>query len=78
MNVGIRDLDKVNVLLYSFKQGCFHVETLDETIVCGLNAYARGSAFQDYIVLAVAADRKQLDELRDELVSKYGRYEPQP
>lgn len=68
-------LDKTWVLLWSFSQGCFHVETLNETVKAGIEAFTERHTFQDFIVLGVAEDRKEIDRLYDELLEKYGRPE---
>lgn len=72
----IRQIDTLHVLLYSFRQGCFHIETLEETMRSGLEAYAHKRTFQDYIVLAVHPDRRVIDAAYSHLISEYGRYEP--
>lgn len=75
IQLGIHDLDKVHLLLWSFSQGCFHYETLADTIESGLEAYAKNLNFQDYIVLAVASDWRTLSVLREQSVATYGRPE---
>lgn len=67
---------KLHVLIHSFSQGCFHFETLDETIESGIMAYAENRSFQDYIVIGVSPNRGDVEKLRDKLVAKYGRYTP--
>lgn len=68
--------NKIHVLLHSFSQGCFHFETLDETIANGIESYAKNQCQQDYIVLAVANSREELNAVRDRIVSAFGRYTP--
>lgn len=67
---------KLHVLLHSFSQGCFHIETLDKTIENGFSAYADNNCQQDYIVLGVSPNRADVEALRDRLVEKFGRYTP--
>mgnify|MGYP001606545887 CR=1 FL=1 len=69
-------LKETHVLLWSFSQGCFHCETLDETVASGQLAFAENRSFQDYIVLAVASTREEIDTVRVALVARYGRPEP--
>jgi hypothetical protein len=68
--------NKIHVLLHSFSQGCFHFETLDQTIATGIESYAKNQCQQDYIVLAVGNSREELNTVRDRLISAFGRYTP--
>ena len=67
---------QIHVLLWSFSQGCFHRETLDLTVKAGIEAYAQKHTFQDYIVLAVANDPSELNQVREALVTKFGHRAP--
>lgn len=69
-------LKQIHVLLWSFSQGCFHCETLDETVTNGQIAYAENRNFQDYIVIAVAPTREEINLVRTALIARYGRWEP--
>jgi hypothetical protein len=74
ISLKIRGLDRVHVLLWSFRQGCFHFETLTETLNSNLSAYAENRAHQDYIVVGVAADQQTLNRLRIRLIEEYGQH----
>ena len=57
------------VLLYSHRQQCFHIETLQETIRYGLGAFKSQSG-NDYIVLFMAESQDECHEFRAKIADE--------
>lgn len=61
--------DQIYVLLYSFSQHAFHVETLADTMRTGLRAIEKKQP-NDFIVIRAAESRQAIDAFHVDLIER--------
>jgi hypothetical protein len=58
-----KDTNNLWVLLYSVKQGCFHIEQMHETVSSGLRSFATKKT-NDYLPVFVHPDKEECHKFR--------------
>lgn len=64
------NISDTHVLLYSFSQSAFHIETLDKTVNSGMRALEKNRP-NDYIIVAVGPTRADIDRSHEQIMATF-------